>query len=65
MKDFEELKVWQKAHNLTLAVYKATVAFPQDELYGLTGQMRRLCASIPTNIAEGLGGVEDVEEAEC
>ena len=55
MRDFRELKVWQKAHQLTLAVYKATRNFPKEELYGLTSQIRRSCASIPANIAEGCG----------
>ncbi|MBI3248481.1 MAG: four helix bundle protein [Deltaproteobacteria bacterium] len=55
MRDFKELKVWEKAHVLTLAVYKATAAFPREELYGLTSQIRRSCASIPANIAEGCG----------
>lgn len=55
MRDFRELKVWAKAHQLTLAVYKATVNFPQHELYGLTSQIRRSSSSIPANIAEGCG----------
>lgn len=55
MKDFKELEVWVKAHQLTLAVYKVTQTFPRDELYGLTRQIRRSCASIPANIAEGCG----------
>ena len=59
MKDFRELKVWEKAHQLTLAVYQATAAFPKEELYGLTSQMRRSAASIPTNIAEGCGRGSD------
>ncbi len=59
MKDFRELKVWDKAHQLTLAVYQATAAFPKEELYGLTSQMRRSAASIPTNIAEGCGRGSD------
>jgi four helix bundle protein len=46
VKDFHELKVWQKAHELTLAVYPATAKFPREELYGLTTQMRRAGASI-------------------
>ncbi len=55
MQDFRKLKVWQKGHTLTLAVYKATAAFPRDEVYGLTSQMRRSSSSVPTNIAEGCG----------
>ena len=63
MKNFRELKVWEKAHQLTLAVYKATAKFPKDELYGLTSQTRRSCASIPANIAEGCGRRGDAELA--
>ncbi|MCK4341402.1 MAG: four helix bundle protein [Phycisphaerae bacterium] len=55
MKNFRDVKVWQKSHQLTLAIYKATSIFPKDELYGLRSQMRRSCASIPANIAEGCG----------
>lgn len=55
MKDFRTLIVWQKSHELTLAVYSATKQFPKEELFGLTSQMRRSSSSIPTNIAEGCG----------
>ncbi|MGE5123851.1 MAG: four helix bundle protein [Acidobacteriaceae bacterium] len=55
MKDFHKLKVWERAHNLTLNIYAETQAFPKEEVYGLTNQMRRSPASIPTNIAEGCG----------
>lgn len=55
MQDFHELKVWQKAHALTLAIYTATAAFPREELFGLTSQLRRSCSSIPANLAEGCG----------
>ena len=55
MQDFKALKVWQRAHHLTLAAYEATAAFPRDELYGLTSQIRRCSGSIPANIAEGCG----------
>ena len=55
MKDFRNLKVWERAHQLTLDVYKTTTRFPRTELYGLTSQMRRCCASIGANIAEGCG----------
>jgi four helix bundle protein len=55
MKDFHELKVWQKAHQLTLTVYQITAGFPREELYGLTTQLRRSSSSIPANLAEGCG----------
>lgn len=61
MKDFKELKVWQKAHKLTLEVYEGTRNFPKEERYGLTSQMRRSCFSIPANIAEGCGRSGDAE----
>ncbi|HOU15043.1 MAG TPA: four helix bundle protein [Anaerolineae bacterium] len=63
MRDFRTLQVWEKAHRLTLAVYKATVTFPQTELYGLTSQIRRASASIPANIAEGCGRDTETELA--
>ena len=53
MQSFLKLKVWEKAHAITLDVYGATRSFPRDELYGLTSQMRRSSASIGANIAEG------------
>jgi len=55
MRDFRELRVWEKAHELTLVVYRTTTTFPKAELYGLTSQMRRCSSSIPSNIAEGCG----------
>ena len=63
MRNFREIKVWQKAHSLTLDVYKATRTFPKEELSGLTSQIRRSCVSIPANIAEGCGRSGDVEFA--
>ena len=53
MQSFFKLKVWERAHAITLDVYGATRSFPRDELYGLTSQMRRSSASIGANIAEG------------
>lgn len=53
MKDFRDIKVWAKSHELTLALYRETRSFPREELYGLTSQIRRSAASIPANIAEG------------
>jgi len=63
MKDFRQLKVWEKAHLLALGIYKATSKFPKEELYGLTSQIRRASASIPTNIAEGCGRNTDADFA--
>ncbi len=63
MQNFKSLKVWEKSHELTLAVYKATANFPKDELYGLTSQIRRACASVPANIAEGCGRTGKAELA--
>jgi four helix bundle protein len=63
MQDFRKLKVWQKAHALTLAVYRGTRSFPADEKFGITSQLRRSCASIPANIAEGCARGGDVEFA--
>jgi four helix bundle protein len=50
---FEDLIVWQRAHDCVLAVYRLTAGFPRDEMYGLTAQMRKAAVSIPANIAEG------------
>ncbi|MGD1043823.1 MAG: four helix bundle protein [Bacteroidota bacterium] len=55
MKDFRQLKVWEKAHTLTLLIYKLTKTFPKEEMNGLTNQLRRAASSIPTNIAGGCG----------
>jgi four helix bundle protein len=63
MKDYRELKVWQKAHDLTLAVYRISASFPRAELYGLTSQLRRSCSSISANLAEGCGRNGDAELA--
>ncbi len=55
MKDFRRLKVWEKAHRVTLDVYKVTSRSPREEMYGLTSQIRRCSASMGANIAEGCG----------
>ncbi|MGY3214048.1 four helix bundle protein [Mucilaginibacter sp. HD30] len=55
MHNLKELKIWNKAINLTVDVYKATGNFPSDERFGLTSQSRRCAVSIPSNIAEGAG----------
>jgi len=63
MQDFRNLKVWQKAHLLTLAVYRATRSFPMEEKFGITSQLRRACASISANIAEGCARAGDLDFA--
>ena len=55
MQNFKELKVWEKAHQITLSIYKVSARFPKEELYSLTNQLRRAASSIPANIAEGCG----------
>ena len=54
MKDFTDLKVWERAHRLTLGLYEVTRRFPQEELYGLTTQTRRCSASIAAKSCRGL-----------
>lgn len=61
MKDYRELEVWQQGHAITLVVYRLTKAYPKDEMFGLTGQMRRAASSIPANIAEACGRDGDAE----
>jgi four helix bundle protein len=55
MQPFRKLLVWQKAHELTLSLYRETASFPSEERYGLTSQIRRSAASICANLAEGCG----------
>ena len=61
MEDFKDLRVWVKAYDLTLSVYKKTYGFPKEEMYGLTSQLRRATSSIGANIAEGCGRRSDPE----
>ena len=63
MKDFHHLKVWDKAHQLTLQVYQLTAGFPKSEMYGLSSQLRRASSSIGANLAEGCGRNGDSELA--
>jgi four helix bundle protein len=58
---YQDLKVWKKSMELTVAIYRFTQSFPDRELYGLTNQMRRAAVSIPSNIAEGKGKSSDRE----
>ena len=52
---YEALKVWRRAMDLVVCIYRCTGSFPRQEVYGLTSQMRRSAVSIPSNIAEGKG----------
>jgi four helix bundle protein len=61
-KKFQDLIVWQKAHQLVLAIYKLTETFPNSEIYGLRSQLRRAAVSIPANIAEGFVKASNVEK---
>jgi four helix bundle protein len=63
MRDFRDLKVWEKAYALTLATYRATKEFPREERFGLTSQVRRAASSIVANIAEGCGRDGEAELA--
>jgi four helix bundle protein len=55
LRNFRELKVWEKAHQFALAVYRESASFPNSEASNLTSQLRRSATSIPSNIAEGCG----------
>ena len=59
MSNYKELKVWKKAHELAQEVYKLTNNFPEDEKYGIISQIRRAAISIPTNIAEACGQIDN------
>jgi four helix bundle protein len=59
VQDYRNLEVWKYSHHLVLEVYRATKAYPKDEVYGLTSQTRRAASSIPANIAEGCGRNSD------
>lgn len=63
MRNYKDLLVWEKAHKLTLAIYKETNAFPKEERFGLTSQVRRAAYSIAANLAEGCGRRSDGEMA--
>lgn len=55
IRSFRDLRTWREAHALVLEIYRMTSAFPSEERYGLTSQLRRAATSIPSNIAEGMG----------
>lgn len=55
MRDFKNLDVWGKAHQLTMSVYAASAQFPRAEIYGLRAQLRSAAVAVEANIAEGAG----------
>lgn len=55
MRNYRDLQVWKKAHDLTLELYRVSQRFPREEMYGITGQLRRATVSIGANLAEGCG----------
>ena len=59
MSDYKKLKVWEDAHKFTVDIYNITQKFPNNEQYGLISQIRRSASSIPTNIVEGCGQLEN------
>ena len=61
MQDFRNLTVWSKSHELALDIYRCSASFPRTEVYGMTSQIRRAAASVPANIAEGVGRNGDPE----
>ncbi len=61
MRDYKKYNVWELGHQITLEVYELTKAFPKEEVYGMTSQMRRAAYSIPSNIVEGCGRESDAE----
>ena len=63
MRDFHNLLIWKRSHQLTLDIYKISQYFPKDELFGLTSQIRRAVSSVATNIAEGCGRISNKDFA--
>ena len=51
MRDYTKIEAWKLADDLTVLIYQITTAFPKEELYGLTSQLRRAASSVPANIA--------------
>lgn len=62
-RSFQDLIVWQKAHQFVLSAYRYSDGFPQKEMYGLTSQFRRAAISIPANIAEGFKKKSKIDKA--
>ena len=60
-RSYKDLVAWQKSMDLVTSIYRVTSAFPKDEQFGLTSQVRRAAVSIPSNIAEGQGRLSEKE----
>ncbi len=63
IKSFENLEVWAKSRELVKEVYEITKNFPQDEIFGITSQIKRASISVPANIAEGFGRFHYLDKA--
>lgn len=63
VRTYRDLEVWQAAMDLSVAIYRLTQSFPRQEVFGLSGQMRRSAVSIPSNIAQGQGRLNTKEFA--
>lgn len=61
MKDYRQLTVWQRSQRFTLLIYSLTKRFPREELFGITGQLRRASTSVAANLAEGCGRASEAE----
>lgn len=61
MRNFKELKIWQKGFDIAITAFKLTSSFPKEEKYGITSQITRAAVSIPSNIAEGSSRVSEKE----
>ena len=55
LRNYKDLKVWQRSYQLCIEIYRITKGFPKEETYGLASQIRRAAVSVPSNIAEGYG----------
>jgi len=53
MQNYRKLKIWERSHSLVLEIYRLTRAFPKEEIFGITAQLRRAASSVPANIVEG------------
>jgi four helix bundle protein len=62
METHKDLRVWQQSIEMVTSIYKMTMTFPKDEVFGLVSQMRRAAVSVPSNIAEGYARGSDGEK---